>query len=61
LNYSPDTVEAVLAGGGLILSLIVIIVALTRTPAQEREIIEREDKAMSRVSDDPSEPARWVP
>jgi hypothetical protein len=32
-----------------------------KTPAQEAEVIRRQDEAMSRVKDDPHESARWVP
>jgi hypothetical protein len=34
---------------------------LRKTPKQEAEMIEREDEAMSNVSDDPHDIARWVP
>ena len=46
--------------GGLLL-IGVVIFELRKTPKQEAEIIEREDEAMSRVSDDPREMAKWVP
>jgi hypothetical protein len=46
---------------GLVLIAIAVIFALRKTPKQEAEMIEREDKAMSKVTDDPNEPARWVP
>jgi hypothetical protein len=40
---------------------VVVIFELRKTPKQEAEMIEREDEAMSKVSDDPREMARWVP
>ena len=46
---------------GLFLIGVVVIFELRKTPKQEAEIIEREDEAMSKVSDDPHEMARWVP
>ena len=46
--------------GGLFL-IGVVIIELRKTPKQEAEMIEREDEAMSKVSDDPREMARWVP
>lgn len=46
---------------GLVLIAIVVIFELRKTPKQEEEMIEREDKAISKVKDDPNEPARWVP
>jgi len=46
---------------GLFLIGVVFILELRKTPQQEAEMIEREDEAMSKVSDDPHELARWVP
>jgi hypothetical protein len=46
---------------GLVLIAIAVIFEFRKTPKQEAEMIEREDKAMSKVKDDPNEPARWVP
>jgi hypothetical protein len=46
--------------GGLFL-IVVVIFELRKTPKQEAEMIEREDEALSKVSDDPREMARWVP
>jgi hypothetical protein len=46
---------------GLFLIGVVVIFELRKTPQQEAEMIEREDEAMSKVSDDPHELARWVP
>ena len=46
---------------GLFLIGVVVIFELRKTPKQEAEMIEREDEAMSKVSDDPREMARWVP
>jgi hypothetical protein len=46
---------------GLLLIAIVLIVELRKTPGQEAEMIEREDKEISKTRDDPNEPARWVP
>jgi hypothetical protein len=40
---------------------VVVIFELRKTPKQEAEMIEREDEAISKVSDDPHEMARWVP
>jgi len=47
--------------GGLFL-IAVVIYELRKTPKQEAQMIEREDKAMSKVADDDThEMARWVP
>ena len=46
---------------GLVSIAIVVIFELRKTPQQEAEMIEREDKAMSKTPDDPREMARWVP
>jgi len=46
---------------GLFLIGVVVTFELRKTPQQEAEMIEREDEAMSKVSDDPHELARWVP
>lgn len=46
---------------GLVLIALVVIFEINKTPAQEASMIEREDKAMSDVEDDPREMARWVP
>jgi hypothetical protein len=51
----------VLIVAGLISIAIVVIFELRKTPKQETEMIEREDKAMSKLPDDPREMARWVP
>jgi len=51
----------VLIVAGLVLIAIVVIFELRKTPKQEAEMIKREDKAMSKLPDDPSEMARWVP
>ena len=40
---------------------VVVMFELRKTPKQEAAMIEREDEAMSDVSDDPREMARWVP
>lgn len=41
------------------------IAVLRKTPEEraniEREQIKRIDEAMSKIKDDPNEPARWVP
>ena len=37
------------------------IFELRKTPKQEAEVITREDRAMSKMPDDPREFARWVP
>jgi hypothetical protein len=49
------------AVAGLVVIAIIVIFALRRTPAQEEEMICREDEVISDVRDDPHEPARWVP
>jgi hypothetical protein len=46
---------------GLFLIGVVVIFELHKTPQREAEMIEREDEAMSKVSNDPHELARWVP
>lgn len=46
---------------GLAFIALVVIFEIKKTPTQEATIIEREDKAMSDVEDDPREMARWVP
>jgi hypothetical protein len=46
---------------GLVLIGVVVIFELRKTPKQEAEMIKREDDAMSKISDDPHEMARWVP
>ena len=46
---------------GLASIAVLVIFELMKTPKQEAEMIEREDKAMSKVPDDPREMARWVP
>jgi len=46
---------------GMFLLGVVIIFELRKTPRQEAEMIEREDEAMSRVSDDPHAMARRMP
>ncbi len=47
--------------GQLVAIAILVIFELRQTPQQEKEMIEREDQAMSKVPDDPREFARWVP
>ena len=47
--------------GGLALTASLAIFELRKTPKQEAEMIQREDKAMSKVPDDPCELTRWVP
>jgi len=54
-------VLAVCIVAGLLLSGVVVIFELRKTPKQEAEMIEREDEALSKVSDDPHEMARSVP
>jgi hypothetical protein len=51
----------ILTFAGLVLIAIVVIFEVRKTPQQEAEMIEREDKAMSKTPDDPREMARWVP
>lgn len=45
----------------LLLIGVVVIFELRKPPKQEAAMIEREDKVMLDVSDDPREMARWVP
>ena len=45
----------------LVLTVSLTIFELRKTPKQEAEMIQREDEAVSKVPDDPHEPARWVP
>jgi hypothetical protein len=54
-------VPIVLIVAGLVSIAIVVIFELRKTPKQEAKMIEREDKAMSKLPDDPREMARWVP
>lgn len=51
----------ILTFAGLGSIAIVVIFEARKTPRQEAEMIEREDKAMSEATDDPLEMARWVP
>jgi hypothetical protein len=51
----------VLIVAGLASIAIVVIFELKKTPKQEAKMIKREDKAMSKLPDDPREMARWVP
>ena len=51
----------VLIVAGVVSIAIVVIVELRKTPKQKAKIIHREDKAMSKLPDDPRERARWVP
>ena len=51
----------VLIVAGLVLIAMVVIFELRKTPKQEAKMIKREDKAMSKLPDDPREMARWVP
>jgi hypothetical protein len=44
-----------------LVSIAIVILEVRKTPKQEAEMIEREDKAMSKLPDDPREMARWVP
>ena len=46
---------------GLFLLGVAVIFELRKTPRQEAEMIEREDEAMSTISDDPHAMARWMP
>jgi len=46
---------------GVFLIGAVVIFELRKTPKQEAEMIEREDEAMLKVSDDARQMARWVP
>lgn len=55
------TFAIVVIFGGLVLTVSLTIFELTKTPKHEVETIQREDEAMSKVPDDPHEPARWVP
>ena len=54
-------VHIVLIVAGLVSIAMVVIFELRNTPKQEAKVIEREDKAMSKLPDDPREMARWVP
>jgi len=54
-------VPIVLIVAGLVSIAIVVVFELRKTPKQEAKMIEREDKAMSKLPDDPREMARWVP
>lgn len=45
---------------GLVSIAIVVIFELRKTPKQEAEMIDREDKAMSKLPDEPRAVARWV-
>ena len=51
----------ILTFAGLVSIAIVVIFELRKSPRREAEMIEREDKAMSKTPDDPREMARWVP
>ena len=51
----------ILTFAGLVSIAIVVTFEVRKTPQQEAEMIEREDKAMSKTPDDPREMARWVP
>jgi hypothetical protein len=51
----------VLIVAGLVSIAIVVIFELRKTPKQEAEMVKREDKAMSKMPDDPREIARWIP
>jgi len=51
----------VLIVAGLASIAIVVIFELRKTPKQEAKMIKREDKAMSKLPDDPREMAKWVP
>jgi hypothetical protein len=47
---------------GLILMVIAIVYDLRRTPKQEAKMIERQDKTMAEIKDDPPNwPARFLP
>jgi len=52
---------AIYGTAGLFLIGVVVIFELQKTPKWEAEMIEREDEAMSKVSDDRRELAGWVP
>jgi hypothetical protein len=51
----------VLIVAGLVSIAIVVIFELRKTPKQEAKMLKREDKAMSKMPDDPREMTRWVP
>lgn len=53
------SIAAVFAALALI--AVVVILELRKTPREETELTKREDRAMSKVKDDPGEVARWVP
>jgi len=55
--------QAVSAGVVAVIVLIIatVVLELSKAPAQEAEMIELENGAMSDVRDDPNEPTRWVP
>lgn len=57
--YTLLPIAVVLAG--LLVVAGIFSFELRKTPAQEAELIQREDEAMSSVQDDPREFARWVP
>ena len=50
----------ILTFAGLVSIAIVVIFEVRKTPQREAEMIEREDKAMSKTPDDPREMGRWV-
>lgn len=52
---------AIYITAGVFLIGVVVVFELRKTPKQEAEMIEREDEAVSKLSDDPHEMARWVP
>ena len=54
-------VLAICVIAGVSLIGVVVIFELRKTPKQEAEMIEREDKAISKVKHDPHEMTRWVP
>jgi hypothetical protein len=55
--------QAISAGAvaGIVLILATVVLELRKTPAQEAKMIEHENDVMSDVTDDPNEPAKWVP
>jgi hypothetical protein len=57
----PTFLPIVLIVAGLVSIAIVVIFELRKTPEQEADMLEREDKAMSKMPDDPREMASWVP
>jgi hypothetical protein len=61
MNSGIAIALAIYITAGVFLIGAVVIFELRKTSKQEAEMIEREDDAMSKVSDDPHEMSRWVP